>query len=430
MRLLRGAFPLAFTILSLMEAPNGCNLEEFTSMAFADWYSGKWFGLVHGNNLVYNTCWEDPRLDRKALELGPEDSVLVITSAGCNALDYVLCEPRAVHAVDMNHRQNALLELKLSGIRNLDFETFFAIFGRGRLPEFGEAYQDALRQDLSPAAQAYWDRHQIFFTPESPRGSFYFHGTCGWFAYLMKNYLDRRPRLRRGVDALLNAESVEEQQEVYFGEFQRLFWNGLLKWTIGRDVALSLLGVPKAQREQVERHYAGGIAQFVEECLETVFAHLPLGDNYFWRVYLTGQYTRECCPEYLRPENFARLKEGLLDRVHVHTDTIEGFLNNTDERVSRFVLLDHMDWLSMHQQEALRREWQAIMDRAAPEARVLWRSGGIEVDFVDPLVVSLKGERRRVGELLTYHREMAEGLHKHDRVHTYGSFYIADLATA
>jgi S-adenosylmethionine-diacylglycerol 3-amino-3-carboxypropyl transferase len=31
-------------------------------------------------------------------------------------------------------------------------------------------------------------------------------------------------------------------------------------------------------------------------------------------------------------------------------------------------------------------------------------------------------------ELLTYHKELANQLHQLDRVHTYGSFYIADLA--
>jgi S-adenosylmethionine-diacylglycerol 3-amino-3-carboxypropyl transferase len=31
------------------------------------------FRWVHGNHLVYNTCWEDPRLDRQALALGAGD---------------------------------------------------------------------------------------------------------------------------------------------------------------------------------------------------------------------------------------------------------------------------------------------------------------------------------------------------------------------
>ena len=59
------------------------------------------FTRVHMNNLVYNTCWEDPRIDKQALNLGPEEDVLVITSAGCNALSYALESPRSVHAVDM-----------------------------------------------------------------------------------------------------------------------------------------------------------------------------------------------------------------------------------------------------------------------------------------------------------------------------------------
>ena len=79
-------------------------------MSVLDWVSGRVFKFVHGNNLVYNTCWEDPRLDRVALQFQPSDNVLVITSAGCNALDYALCEPNHVYAVDMNPRQNALLD--------------------------------------------------------------------------------------------------------------------------------------------------------------------------------------------------------------------------------------------------------------------------------------------------------------------------------
>lgn len=63
-------------------------------MPVMDWFSARVFNLVHGNNLVYNTCWEDPRLDRVALELTPGDNLLVITSAGCNALDYAALQAR------------------------------------------------------------------------------------------------------------------------------------------------------------------------------------------------------------------------------------------------------------------------------------------------------------------------------------------------
>jgi hypothetical protein len=45
-------------------------------MAIFDWISRRVFNAVHGNNLVYNTCWEDPRLDREALRIGPGDEIL------------------------------------------------------------------------------------------------------------------------------------------------------------------------------------------------------------------------------------------------------------------------------------------------------------------------------------------------------------------
>ncbi|MCB1800041.1 MAG: DUF3419 family protein, partial [Gammaproteobacteria bacterium] len=117
-------------------------------MPLSNWISGRVFKFVHGNNLVYNTCWEDPRLDRQALELTSSDRVLVITSAGCNALDYALTGPAHVYAVDMNPRQNALLELKMTGIRNLQYDDFFELFGHGYHPRAAAIYQSALRSAL------------------------------------------------------------------------------------------------------------------------------------------------------------------------------------------------------------------------------------------------------------------------------------------
>ena len=123
----------------------------------------------------YNTCWEDPRLDRVALELGPDDNVLVITSAGCNALDYALTSPNEVHAVDMNPRQNALLELKVAGIKDLEFDDFFQMFGLGRLSGVQQVYEQKLRSRLSEFGQAYWDKRIKRFFDNKSR-TFYYRG--------------------------------------------------------------------------------------------------------------------------------------------------------------------------------------------------------------------------------------------------------------
>ncbi|MDZ7615913.1 MAG: BtaA family protein [Patescibacteria group bacterium] len=395
-------------------------------MAIVDWLSSRVFNLVHQHNLVYNTCWEDPRLDREALELGPDDTVLVITSAGCNALDYALVGPKHVYAVDMNPRQNALLELKLAGIRRLDYKSFFEMFGRGHLPAAQRMYNAQLRPELSEFAQRYWDRRIRFFT--NPRRSFFFRGTSGTFAKVMNFYINKVLRLRPWVDAILQAGSVEEQRQIYDERIRDRLWTRSMKFAMNRDTTLSLVGVPKAQRRQVEQQYDGKIANFIRDCLESVLTQIPLSDNYFWRVYMTGEYSTACCPEYLKQENFEKLKGGLVDRVSTHTESVQGFLENNDVAISRFVLLDHMDWLSDQFFPLLEAEWQAIVRRATPDARLIWRSGGMRTEFVDRVRVTIDGQTRSVGEMLQYHHDLADRLHRQCRVHTYGSFYIADLA--
>ncbi len=394
-------------------------------MSLSNWISGRVFKFVHGNNLVYNTCWEDPRLDRRALELTNQDRVLVITSAGCNALDYAIAGAGHVHAVDMNPRQNALLELKIAGIRRLQFDDFYKLFGDGYHARAAEIYQQTLRNALSPWAQSYWDRWIRFF--DSPKRSFYFRGTSGSFARGINFYVDRVANVRSEINALMDAKSTAEQSEIY-EQIRDRFWRRSLRFALNRDTTLSMLGVPKAQRQQIEKQYPGGILKFIEDSMEAVFAKLPICDNYFWRVYITGRYSPTCCPEYLKEDNFQNLKAQNVERVSVHTDSVQGFLEKNDVAISRFVLLDHMDWLSDHFFPLLESEWQAILKRATKNARVLWRSGGLRTDFIDDVNIMHDGKPKRLPELLTYHADLAAELHQLDRVHTYGSFYIADLA--
>ena len=395
-------------------------------MSVLDWFSGRVFKFVHGNNLVYNTCWEDPRLDRVALELKPTDNVLVITSAGCNALDYAITGPNHVYAVDMNPRQNALLDLKIAGINQLEFEDFFRLFGYGYHPDAKRLYEKCLRAKLPERSQIYWDKWIKFF--DNKNRPFYFRGTSGAFARMIKIYTDRVIRVRQYIDAALEAKTLAEQQEIYEKHLRERFWSRSMKYAINRDTTLSMVGVPKAQRRQVENQYEGGVVKFVQDAVETVFCKLPLADNYYWRVYMKGEYSRTCCPEYLKAENFQALKGGLIDRVSTHTDSVQGFLDKHDGQISRFVLLDHMDWLSDKFFPLLELEWEAIAKRAAPGTRILWRSGGLRTDFIDRVSIAPDGHPRPLSELLTYHPQLAAELHEKDRVHTYGSFYIADFA--
>src|SRR5262245_20008531 len=128
-------------------------------VAFSRWL----FDQIHSRNLVYNQCWEDPAIDNEVLDIGPRDRIVMITSAGCNALDYMIHDPAAIHCVDVNPHQNALLELKLAAIQALRYDQFFEMFGNGRIFGYQRIYWEQLRSRLTPASQEIWDRKIDYF---------------------------------------------------------------------------------------------------------------------------------------------------------------------------------------------------------------------------------------------------------------------------
>jgi S-adenosylmethionine-diacylglycerol 3-amino-3-carboxypropyl transferase len=391
----------------------------------------RFFNAIYDRSLLYNACWEDPALDRVALQLGADDAVLVITSAGCNALDYALQAPRVVHAVDANPRRTALLELKIAGIRRLCHEDFFKLFGRGAARDFEQMYFDSLRRDLSPFAQGFWDERTHWFSGCGWRRSFYDCGLSGLVARACWGMVDCQPALRGSIERLLNATSLAEQQEIYDRDMEPRLWTKGMNWAVSRRATMSLLGVPYPQARAVESSHSQGIAGFIQACIRYVFRQLPIWTNYFWTVYLRGAYSRTCCPEYLKPEQFAALKGGLVDRIAPHTTTVTRFLESGAEPISRFVLLDHMDWMSYYYPDALAEEWSALLRRASPGARVLFRSASEHPGFLDQLAVAhphRPGQRLNLPDALRFDRGLADRLHQLDRVHTYASFHVAEVA--
>jgi S-adenosylmethionine-diacylglycerol 3-amino-3-carboxypropyl transferase len=391
------------------------------------------FDRLYGSSLLYNACWEDPACDRQALSLGGDDEVLVITSGGCNALDYALCAPRRVVAVDANPRQGALLELKLAAIRACDDDEVFALFGEGRHPGAVDLYRSRLRQQLSVPARAFWDRRMPWF---AGRGgdSFYFHGLAGVVARLMRVYIRARPGLRLAVERMISSTDLAEQAAIYDRDVAPRLWNGFLSWMISRQTTMSLLGVPPAQTAEVAAHHdangpvGSSVASFVRGAIERVFRLLPLATNYFWTCYIRGGYTRDNCPEYLRPANLAALRGGLVDRIAVRTGTVSGILAADERPFSRFVLLDHLDWMGAHRPEELSAEWDLILHRSAPGARAIFRSARAEPPWLAAAMVGGPGPGRlRLGERLRFDRPLAAALHAQDRVGTYGGFHIAHV---
>jgi len=373
------------------------------------------FRRVHETQLIYNCAWEDPRCDRRLLQLLPDSRVVMITSAGCNVLDYLLDQPAHIHAVDMNFRQNALLELKLALIRNQSHETLFDMFGLGATPRHKVIYAD-VRSALGHAARKYWDDKISFFDPNSLKKSFYYHGTAGSAAWMMMQAVfGARNALREKMHCLLDARSLEEQADIY-REIEPHLWGWLARWLARQPALMTLLGVPRPQINLIQEQHPGGLASYVRDKLRHLFTQVPITDNYFWRAYMTGRYERNCCPNYLKQENLPALARNP-NRVTMHTSTVSNFLREHPGEYTHFVLLDHQDWLAAHDPAALRDEWELILQNSAPNVRILMRSAGVSVDFIPADI------RAR----LRFHPRLTDEQHALDRVGTYGSTHLAEV---
>jgi S-adenosylmethionine-diacylglycerol 3-amino-3-carboxypropyl transferase len=374
------------------------------------------FSRIHGSKLVYNTCWEDPRCDRNLLNLNEQSRVVMLTSAGCNALDYLLDAPASIDCVDLNPRQNALLELKCALFDTADHAALFEVFGRGASPRaraiLGDVNGSAL---LTSPSRAFWRRHVHYFSHRGLRPSFYWHGSSGAVAWLVRKWLQSQPEALRLTRRLLAAESLAEQW-IWYEQWEPKFLNPLMQWIVQQHFVQSMLGVPKSQQHLAAERYPDGLAGYVRHCLRQVFAQLPLADNYFWKVYFQGHYTPDCCPNYLQAAHFDTLR-ARVGRIVAHTDSLSGFLRKNPDAYTHFVLLDHQDWLAAHLRPVLEEEWRLILDNAAPGAKVLLRSAAFELDFLPDFV------RARV----RFDREAAAREHARDRVGTYASTWIGEI---
>jgi S-adenosylmethionine-diacylglycerol 3-amino-3-carboxypropyl transferase len=374
------------------------------------------FKRVHGSRLIYNSCWEDPRIDRELLHLDRESRVVMITSAGCNALDYLLDGPAEIHAVDVNPRQNAVLQLKLALIEAGDYADFFQVFGRGSHEDFPALF-DRIAHRLDSEAKSFWRSHFKYFDRRGLKKSFYYHGAAGMAAWLfLKSLYVIRPGLRTLIFDLVEARSLSEQRRIY-GELEHHLWKGWRRWLVRQPALMTLLGVPRPQIQLIQREYEGGLCRFVQDKLRHVFTEVWMADNYFWRVYITGRYTADCCPNYLRAENFPRLR-ACADRVSTYTTTLSDFLRQRPGDYTHFVLLDHQDWLAWHAPADLREEWELILANSRPGARILMRSAGFRLDFIP----------RSIAAALRFRPDLTERLHPADRVGTYGSLHFAEVA--
>ena len=345
-------------------------------------------------------------MDRQLLEINSFSKILMITSAGDNALDYLLDSPSWIHCVDINPRQNALLELKLALIKAGNFEDFKSLFVNAKSNRFRKIYS-RIRPSLSSAAKSFWDYRIKYFNPNGT--GFYYSGGSGIFARFLNAILHQKD-IREDIQKLILEEKEVHREEIYQGIESKL-WSGAHNYLWKRSAILSFAGIPKSQREAI-----GHLDDFMKRVIRNVFVKQSAKTNPYWRVYLEGKYDTGFTPDYLKEENYKSLKNSV-DSITLTTDTLNGFLEKTDRKFTHFILLDHMDWLVEHDQEKLETLWKLIFEKSKLRAKVLFRTAHTNADFL-PEFVHEKASIKQIDP---------DWVALNDRVGTYTGTYICTV---
>jgi S-adenosylmethionine-diacylglycerol 3-amino-3-carboxypropyl transferase len=353
--------------------------------------------------IVFNMSWEDPEMDRQAFRLTGDDTVISISSAGCNPLNFLCQSPGKLISIDGNPAQNAILELKLAAIRTLDHARFFDIFAARQPSVVCRVYRPYLRPLLSPTAREFWDENLWM----AARGIYNF-GRMGLFCRILRQFLTLLGVHRKHIEAFFELRTLDEQRAWYETYAAPHLWGPWSRRFVTFRPFMYLAGVHPEQYRLVDGRH--DMYDYVKERVEYALTSVPIYDNYFLSQAVTGKFRGDRVPPYLLEENFATLRANL-DRVVVVNGWLGPFLDTQPAgSITKFNLLDIFDWMTPQVFEATMK---SVLRAAAPGATLIYRSGSYSLD--PPASAAPYLER---------HDELARRLFATDRSATYGSFYV------
>ena len=371
--------------------------------------------------LVYAQIWEDPVVDMAALAITPDCHVVTIASGGCNALSYLIADPAAITAVDLNTAHIALGTLKLAAARHLpDHASFHRFFGHAASRDNLAAYQRYIRAHIDEPTRRYWEGRDLIGRRR-----------IGGFAHgvhkrgLLGRFIGAAHLLARinGVDLrlLLEARTIEEQREIFDRDLAPVFDRGLVKWLTDQPASLFGLGIPPAQFEALAGD--GRMATVLRHRLEKLACDFDLNDNYFaWQAFgrRYGDGATASLPPYLQAEHHAAIVDRV-DRVAlVHANLTDHLASLPAASRDRYVLLDAQDWMTDEQLGAL---WAEITRTARPGARILFRTAG-EADIIPGRIPDAILSRWR------YQADASAAFTTQDRSAIYGGVHLYILSDA
>ena len=216
---------------------------------------------------------------------------------------------------------------------------------------------------------------------------------------------------------MLEARTIEEQQDIFAREIAPAFDHPVLRWIASNRASLFGLGIPPVQYDALSDNGARQMSDVLKERACRLATGFDLKDNYFaWQAFGRGYAAGGTgpCPPYLSKDNFLAIKTRTNRVSVVHDNMIRFLANEPAGSLDRYVLLDAQDWMD---DGALNALWREITRTGKPGARVIFRTAG-EKSILPGRVSS------DTLESWTYDAARSAEIHARDRSAIYGGFHL------
>ena len=281
------------------------------------------------NEVVYANVWEDPDLNRQALHVKPGDSVISITSGGCNSLCLLLENPERVVSIDLNPAQLGMLEYKRAAIMELNYDDYLESLGVTffkQEPRHPASYRlelfDRIKKHMSPEACLFWEGRR-----ERIANGIFMDGKVEKFFAIYRRMLSWFYNWDQ-IEKLFSFNTLEEQK-MYYLEMNRKRWKFLNRCLLNRWI-LSLVKGSHSFDQVEDPDLAENLNRKIHKGMTTFLNP----DNYFMALMLLGQHFKpEAMSPYLLRENFPVLKENI-GRLEIFQGITTDVLKNTAKHLS------------------------------------------------------------------------------------------------
>lgn len=272
------------------------------------------------SRLSYSFGNEDWHTEHRALKINSGDSVLCITASGDRPLHLLLDDCKEIISLDANPTQNYLLQLKMTAMREFDFERYLSFLGV--LPD--RHRRDSLNKILRKMdhdAAHFWKKHA-----SSVEKGIIYQGA-------MERVLDKISlcaNLVRGkkVRKLFEFDNIADQSIFLKEQWDNWAWKTALRIVLHPKISRTMVLTDPGLYAHLDASINPGA--YINQRINTYLTTHLARDSILLSLILLGRVRRESLPPYLTEKGFNIIKKRL-DRLTTHTGDLVKYIENSPE---------------------------------------------------------------------------------------------------